>query len=143
MSDMFRGRAAVLLDRLGRARAGQAKVELPAVDVDMPHDHANAGTQPVLPSGSATFEHMGCGVESVVVVIESRDMHQPFGGNFNRLAEEPPILHAGDDGVEFVADAIGHIRQQLHLGYFSLGLFGPTFGARAVLPAGLLKEPTR
>ena len=88
-----------------RARAGQAKVKLPAVDVDVCDDDANRRAQANLPAASPTAELVRDGVEIVLVVVERRNVDEPFGGDLDGLTEKSPVLNAGDDRVEFVADA--------------------------------------
>ena len=91
-------------------------------------------TVPRQPAAAAADQRVRCLIEVIVIVVERADVHQSLGRNFDRLGEEPEVLHAGDDGLELLPDPRRHVGEELDLHQLALGLLGATLGPRTVLP---------
>ena len=76
---------------------------------------------------------MRAAVEGVKIVAQGVGVDQAFGRQFEPLHEQPETLDAGHHAVHLLADAVAEIGQQLELGEFAFGRFGPLLAVGAML----------
>src|SRR5690606_34482250 len=93
--------------------ADEAEIEFAGVDIDGRYCHAHWIAQPIRIARAESADRVARAVVAVVIVRQRRDMDEALGGQFDARYEETKLLNASDNPLQFQADLVGKVVEQL------------------------------